>query len=61
MPFGDKLRKLRKDRNWSQDTLGQKLGIHGRHIGKYENGQVMPGAEALIEPTEHAAIEASHG
>ncbi len=49
MPLGEKLRKLRKVRNWSQDILGQKLGIHGRHIGKYETGKVMPGAETLMK------------
>ena len=24
-------------------------GIHGRHLGKYETGKVMPGAEALMK------------
>lgn len=49
MPLGDKLRSLRKQNNWSQDALGEKLGIHGRHIGKYETGKVMPGADTLMK------------
>jgi len=49
MAFGDKLRKLRREHKWSQDELGSRVGIHGRHIGKYETGQVMPNAEALIK------------
>ena len=49
MSFGDKLRELRRRKKWSQDELGSKVGIHGRHIGKYENGQVMPNAETLIK------------
>ncbi|MFC1854166.1 helix-turn-helix domain-containing protein [candidate division CSSED10-310 bacterium] len=48
MAFADKLRRLRKHQKWSQDELGQKIGIHGRHVGKYEAGQVMPNAESLI-------------
>jgi transcriptional regulator with XRE-family HTH domain len=49
MPFGEKVRKLRKEKNWSQDELGAKVGIHGRHIGKYELGKVSPTAEAIIK------------
>lgn len=49
MSFGKKRRQLRKARNWSQDTLGAELDIHGRHIGKYETGKVMPGAETLVK------------
>lgn len=49
MSFGEKLRQLRKERNWSQDALGAELDIHGRHIGKYETGKVMPGAETLVK------------
>lgn len=52
MSFGDKLRELRKQRKWSQDELGKMVGIHGRHVGKYENGQVMPNAETLIKIAE---------
>ena len=49
MIFGENLKKLRKERNWSQDALGEKIGIHGRHIGKYEMGKVMPNADTLIK------------
>ena len=49
MTFGEKLRQQRKQCGWSQDELGSKIGIHGRHIGKYENDQVLPNAETLIK------------
>jgi transcriptional regulator with XRE-family HTH domain len=48
MPFAKKLRELRKQHKWSQDELASKVGVHGRHIGKYENGQVMPNTDTLI-------------
>jgi transcriptional regulator with XRE-family HTH domain len=47
-PFGEKLKELRKNQGWTQDQLGQKAKIHGRHIGKYESGRAMPNAEAII-------------
>lgn len=50
--FGDKLRKLRKERGWSQDELGQRAGIHGRHVGKYEIGRAMPNAETVVKLAE---------
>jgi transcriptional regulator with XRE-family HTH domain len=46
--FGEKLRQLRKQRGWTQDKLGEEVGVHGRHIGKYESGKAMPNAEAII-------------
>jgi transcriptional regulator with XRE-family HTH domain len=46
--FGEKLKKLRKERGWSQDELGQQVGIHGRHVGKYEIGRAMPNAETVV-------------
>jgi len=49
MAFGDKLRELRRQHKLSQDEFGKRVGIHGRHVGKYETGQVMPNAEALIK------------
>jgi transcriptional regulator with XRE-family HTH domain len=55
--FGEKLRKLRKEKGWSQDELAEKIGIHGRHVGKYEAGKVLPNAETLIAAA--AALEVS--
>jgi transcriptional regulator with XRE-family HTH domain len=47
--FGEKLRRLRKERDWSQDDLGQQVGIHGRHVGKYEIGRAMPNAGTVVK------------
>ncbi len=46
--FGEKLRELRRKRGWSQDKLGEEVGVHGRHIGKYESGRALPNAEAIV-------------
>jgi len=47
--FGEKLKTLRKERGWSQDELGRRAGIHGRHVGKYEIGRAMPNAETVVQ------------
>ena len=50
--FGEKVKKLRKDAGWSQDQLGEKIGIHGRHVGKYETGRALPGSETILKIAE---------
>ncbi len=54
--FGEKLRQLRKERGWTQDKLGEEVGVHGRHIGKYESGRAMPNAEAIIRIAKILAV-----
>ena len=49
MAFHDRIKELRKKHGWTQDDLGSKLEIHGRHVGKYETGNVLPNAETLIK------------
>lgn len=48
-PFSDKVKKLRKEKGWSQDEFAAKIGVQGRHIGKYENGSTMPNSETVIK------------
>ena len=42
MTLGDRIKKFRKEREWTQDELAEKAGIHGRHLSKIENDHVMP-------------------
>ena len=41
MTTGEKIKRLRKERNWTQDELGEKLGVKKAAINKYENGTVV--------------------
>ncbi len=52
MAFKDRLKELRKQQGWTQDELGEKIGVHGRHVGKYEIGKAMPKASTLIRIAE---------
>ena len=37
--FGRKVRQLRKHREWSQETLAEKTGLHRTYIGAIERGE----------------------
>ena len=37
--FGDKVKKLRKAKGWSQEELGDKAGLHRTYIGSIERNE----------------------
>jgi transcriptional regulator with XRE-family HTH domain len=47
MSIGNKIRELRKRKNLSQTELGNLVGVHYIHIGKYEKDQQIPSTETL--------------
>ena len=42
MKFNEQLTLLRKERNISQEALGEKLGVSRQAISKWENGATQP-------------------
>ena len=50
--LGKKLQELRKQKKWTQDKLGEKIGVHGRSIGKYEVGMAFPSRDVLKKLAE---------
>lgn len=47
MSLGNKIRSLRKTKNWSQGQLADKLDVHPKHISRYENEVCKPSFEVL--------------
>lgn len=47
MKLGQKIKELRAKKNISQSELGDLVGVHYTHIGKYENNQQMPSTDTL--------------
>jgi len=48
MELGDKLKKLRKDRNYSQNQLADKLYVTAQAISKWENNKSVPDIINLV-------------
>jgi transcriptional regulator with XRE-family HTH domain len=47
--FPERLRRLRRERDWSQGQLAQKIGIDTQRISKYERGLSSPPLDLLVQ------------
>ena len=54
--FADRLRELRKQKELSQTELGERIGIHYTHVGRYERGTSMPNSETLKRIAETLGV-----
>ena len=52
MTTGEKIAKLRKENNYTQEQLAELLGVSRQSISKYESGIVYPETEKLIRLSE---------
>ena len=48
MTFGEKLLRLRKEKNLSQEALAEQLNTTRQAVSKWENGQNYPETEKLL-------------
>jgi len=60
MAIKDKLKQLRKDKNWTQDQLAKITSINGRLIARYEAGGVEPSATTLRKLAEAFEVSVDH-
>lgn len=49
MPFGEKLKKLRIEKNMTQKELGKIIGVSDRVIGYYESNDRFPKDEKVLK------------
>lgn len=56
MNFNEKLMELRKEKGWSQETLGNLLEVSRQTVSKWELGQTTPELNKLIELSKVFAI-----
>lgn len=54
--FGDNLRKIRKERNMTQDELAVVLGTSKQVLSRYENGQRSPKVSVVSEYAEKLGV-----
>lgn len=60
MSIGEKLRKLRDDQHWSQDTVAKLMNLHRSTISKYENGTTKPNYQTLLQFAKIFKIDKSY-
>jgi transcriptional regulator with XRE-family HTH domain len=47
MSLGEKIRELRRAKNWSQRQFGLKINVHEKNVSRYENDKSVPSAPML--------------
>ncbi len=46
--IGAFIAQLRRERGWTQEELGERLGVTNKTVSRWENGNYMPGIEMLV-------------
>jgi len=54
--LGRALRKARRERDLSQEVVGQRAGMHANHVGTIERGTKDPRATTLLRLCEALGI-----
>lgn len=52
MNISEKIQILRRDREWSQDDLAEKLGVSRQSVSKWESGKSLPDSEKILAMAE---------
>lgn len=52
MTLVEQIKRLRRQQNWTQEELANKLQIHQRQVSSYERGINTPSTEVLIRLSE---------
>jgi transcriptional regulator with XRE-family HTH domain len=47
MTLGEKIKQLRKEKNWSQQVFGEKINIAKSVVWKYEKDEAIPSGEVI--------------
>jgi len=58
--IGNKISLLRKDKNWSQGDLAQRLDASREIIGKYERGENLPSIEMVAKMAKEFGVTADY-
>lgn len=60
MSLGQKIKSLRKEKNWSQDELAYHANIDGRQVSRYENDRVTPSVEVVVKLAKAFDVSVDH-
>lgn len=56
MSIGDRIKILRKELKLTQNQFGEKLGIHGRQLARYEAGINIPSIDILTKIADYCEV-----
>lgn len=56
MKFNENIRNLRRERDYSQEYLAEKLNVTRQTISKWENGAAMPDLKKLTEIADFFSV-----
>ena len=57
MKIGAYLKKLRKEKNLTQEQIAEKFGVSQRSVSRWENGYTMPDISVLIELADYYDVD----
>ncbi len=60
MTFGEKLLELRKQNNFSQEELAEKLGVSRQAVSRWESGETMPDSPNLLQISNIFSVSADY-
>lgn len=49
MALHDNIKRLRKQKGWSQTELAEKIGSHLSHVNRIETGKYKPSVDVLVK------------
>ncbi|OHD08962.1 MAG: hypothetical protein A2Z98_15760 [Spirochaetes bacterium GWB1_27_13] len=49
MTFAQKIKELRTEKNWKQETLAKEIGTDVRQVSLYENDKTSPSIETVVK------------
>lgn len=57
--FGRRVRKLREERQWSQEAFADRIGIHRTYIGGIERGERNPTLTTIHKIAQALGVKAA--
>lgn len=60
LTMGEKILKLRKARQWSQEELAEKIGVTRQAVSRWEAGSAKPDADKIIAVCELFGVSADY-
>ena len=60
MDFSEKIAMLRRQKNWSQEELAEKLMVTRQAVSKWESAQSMPDLDKLVQLSELLGVSTDY-